>query len=425
METPNIQAEIVTIGDEILIGQVIDTNSAWIAQQINAIGVDVCQMSSIADNKQHIINALDIASLRADLIIVTGGLGPTKDDITKHTVTEYFNGKLIRNETVLKHVTQLLESRNVKMNNLNVKQADVPDNCEVIPNNFGTAPAMWFEKNSNVFVFMPGVPFEMKGIMDQYLIPRFKTLFNTPAIHHKTLMLQGIAESSLAIFIEQWESNLPPAIKLAYLPTPGIIRLRLTSKGDTIENLTQLVDNEVNKVLPIIKPYLFSQLDEPIEVTIGKILTINNKTISTAESCTGGSIASLITSVSGSSQYFKGSVVSYSNEIKSKILHVNNSLLDNYGAVSQQVAEQMAINVRAILETDYSVAISGIAGPNGGSIEKPVGTTWIAVASEKQVLSKKYIFGDNRERNIQRASISALNELRKLILQEIEPLEKK
>ncbi len=425
MESSNVNAEIITIGDEILIGQIIDTNSAWIAQQLNLIGINVSQISSISDNKQHIINSLDLASLRAELIIVTGGLGPTKDDITKQTIAEYFNGKLIRNAQVLKHVTQLLDSRNVKMNELNSNQANVPHNCEVIPNNHGTAPGMWFHKESTIYVFLPGVPFEMKGIMADYLIPRFKKQFDTPAIYHKTLMLQGVPESTLALLIESWETQLPTTIKLAYLPSPGIIRLRLTAKGDTIENLTQLVAQEVEKVKPIILPFYFSDLDEPIEVTLSKILTLNKKTISTAESCTGGKIASLITSIPGSSLYYKGSIVAYANQIKTKLLYINENIIDENGAVSQQVVELMAKNARQIFESDYSVAISGISGPEGGSEEKPIGTTWIAVASGKQVLSKKFIFGDNRDRNIQRASISALNELRKMILQDQKTIEKK
>lgn len=425
MESINVNAEIITIGDELLIGQVIDTNSAWIAQQLNLIGINVGQISSISDNKQHIINALDLASLRADLIIVTGGLGPTKDDITKQTIAEYFHGRLIRNEQVFKQLTQWLAARNGKMNELNEKQAEVPETCEVIPNNHGTAPGMWFNKDNIVYVFLPGVPFEMKGIMNDFLLTRFKKEFVTPDIYHKTLMLQGIAESSLALLIETWESQLPANVKLAYLPSPGIIRLRLTGKGDTIESLTRIIALEIDKIKPIIHPYFYSEIDEPIEVTLGKVLIHNDKTISTAESCSGGKIASLITSVPGSSQYFKGSVVAYSNQIKNKILQVEEGIISKHGAVSQQVVELMAANVRNLFETDFSVAISGIAGPDGGTEEKPVGTTWIAVASEKQVLSKKYIFADNRERNIQRASITALNDLRKLILQDQTEIEKK
>ena len=425
MESINVNAEIITIGDELLIGQVIDTNSAWIAQQLNLIGINVGQISSISDNKQHIINALDLASLRADLIIVTGGLGPTKDDITKQTIAEYFHGRLIRNEQVFEQLTRWLAARNGKMNELNEKQAEVPETCEVIPNNHGTAPGMWFYKDNIVYVFLPGVPFEMKGIMNDSLLTRFKKEFETPAIYHKTLMLQGIAESSLALLIEDWETQLPENVKLAYLPSPGIIRLRLTGKGDTIENLTTIIALEVNKVMPLIQSYFYSEFDEPIEVTIGKVLIQNDKTISTAESCSGGKIASLITSVPGSSQYFKGSIIAYSNKIKNKILLVDAEVISKHGAVSQQVVERMAVNVRNLFETDFSVSISGIAGPDGGSEEKPVGTTWIAVASDKQVLSKKYIFADNRERNIQRASITALNDLRKLILQEQTDIEKK
>jgi nicotinamide-nucleotide amidase len=318
----------------------------------------------------------------------------------------------------LKHVIQLVKSRNGEMNDLNVKQAVVPDNCEVIPNSLGTAPGMKFQKDGIVYLFMPGVPFEMKGMMIHHILPWLTSYFSTPAIVHKTLMLQGIAESTLALLIEPWENQLPPLIKLAYLPSPGIIRLRLTAKGDAVEVLDRLIVTEMDKVKPLIQSYLVSEFDEPIEVTLGKLLSLNKKTLSTAESCTGGKIASLVTSVPGSSLYFKGSIVAYSNQVKSNILNVNDQIINDHGAVSRQVVEIMAQNVRKILDTDYSIAISGIAGPDGGSAEKPVGTTWIAVASEQQVISKIYIFGDHRERNIQRASISALNELRELILKE-------
>jgi nicotinamide-nucleotide amidase len=415
----NTNAEIITIGDEILIGQIIDTNSAWLAQQLNNIGVNVFQITSISDNKDHIINALDLASSRADLILVTGGLGPTKDDITKQTIAGYFGTRLVRNEKVLEHIQNLLHLRGVKMNNLNIHQADVPENCMVIPNDYGTAPCIWIERSGKIFVFMPGVPFEMKGIVSDQLLSRFQERYNTPAIVHRTLMLQGIPESQLATLIEPWELQLPTKIKLAYLPTPGIMKLRLTAKGDVHEKLSQLIEQEVDKIMPLIKNWYYAEDGEQLEITIAKLLKDNKKTIATAESCTGGTIASLITSVPGSSKYFKGSIVAYSNEVKVKVLGVSQSTLEVHGAVSQETVEAMAKGVMEVLGTDYAIATSGIAGPDGGTPDKPVGNVWIAVASKKQVVAKKYLFGDNRERNIIRSSIAAMNELRKLMLLEL------
>ncbi|MDP4207988.1 MAG: competence/damage-inducible protein A [Bacteroidota bacterium] len=417
----NINAEIITIGDEILIGQIIDSNSAWIAQQLNLLGINVYQITSISDNNKHIINALDLASSRADLILVTGGLGPTRDDLTKSTITNYFNAKLKKDETVLNHIRQLLEPKKVTVNELNIGQADVPDNCQVLHNAYGTAPGMWFEKNEKIYVFMPGVPFEMRGIVKEELLPRLKQYFKSPAIVHKTLMLQGIAESMLAKHIEPWELQLPSNIKLAYLPSPGIIRLRLTARGDSQKALAGLIDVEINKLKPLIEDWFFSEQDEQLEMVISKLLKNNNKTISTAESCTGGKLASLITSISGASEYFRGSVVAYANDIKIKILGVPAEIIATNGAVSQTVVEIMAQQARELFNTDYAIATSGIAGPEGGTPEKPVGTVWIAVSSHNQTITKMYSFGDNnRERNIQRTSSSALNELRKLILLETE-----
>jgi nicotinamide-nucleotide amidase len=417
----NTNAEIITIGDEILIGQVIDTNSAWLAQQLNMLGINVCQMTSISDNSEHIVTALDQAELRADLILVTGGLGPTKDDLTKQTIATYFKAQLQRNEAVLQHIRKLFEPRGIKVNALNEAQADLPDNCTILPNSCGTAAGMWFEKNGKVFVFMPGVPFEMKAIVNEELIPKLQQRFQTPAIVHKTLVLQGVAESILAQHIAEWEGQLSSNIKLAYLPAPGIIRLRLTAKGDAESVLEHSINKEVNKLKPLIHEWFFSDIDETLEVTIGKLLKNNNKTIGTAESCTGGRIASLITSVPGSSAYFKGSVIAYSNEIKTNILGVLPDMLSKHGAVSQPVVETMAQNTIKLIGCDYAIATSGIAGPDGGTPEKPVGTVWIAVASKQQVWAKKFSFGeDNRERNIQKSALSAINQLSKLILSEIE-----
>jgi len=417
VKTQNINAEIITIGDEILIGQVIDTNSAWIAQQLNSIGINVFQITSVSDNNHHIVNALDLSTSRADLIIITGGLGPTKDDITKQTIAGYFNTKLVRDQDVLDHIIQLLEPRGVKINDLNIQQSDIPENCNLLHNACGTAPGMWLEKENKIFVFMPGVPFEMKYIVSEQLIPRLKNQFITPAIVHKTLMLQGIAESMLAQHIEEWEYQLPETIKLAYLPSPGLIRLRLTAKGDSEEILKNSISEQVEKLKPYIKPWYFADDDETIEVTVGKLLKNNNKTLSIAESCTGGKIAHMITSIPGCSDYFKGGIIAYSNEIKKNILSIDPKLIVNFGAVSKEVVEAMAINIRNKFKTDYSISTSGIAGPNGGTLEKPLGTIWIAVASQNKVFSKKYSFGDsNRERNIQRATLSVLSELRKFLL---------
>jgi nicotinamide-nucleotide amidase len=417
----NVNAEIITIGDEILIGQIIDTNSAWMARELNLLGINVYQITSISDNNEHIINSLEQAASRADIILVTGGLGPTKDDITKQTIAGYFGATLVQNKEVLQHIYNLLQPRGIKINELNIRQADVPDNCQIIFNSCGTAPGMWFDRNGKVYVFMPGVPFEMTNMMTHEVLPRLKKYFETPAIVHKTLMLYGIAESALAQLIEPWELQLPEYIKLAYLPSMGMLKLRLTAKGENYNFLSSLIEQEVGKLLPVINGWHYGYDDELLEVTIGKLLKNNNKTISTAESCTGGKIASFITSVPGSSSYFKGAIVAYANEIKTSLLNVPSELINEKGAVSQQVVESMAANACQILGSDYSIATSGIAGPDGGTPEKPVGTVWIAVASKHKVIARKYFFSDNnRDRNIQRSSLSAMNELRKLIIEELE-----
>ncbi len=418
MFTKNLNAEIITIGDEILIGQIVDTNSAWIAQQLNQIGINIYQITSISDTKDHILNALNEAAFRVDLIIVTGGLGPTNDDITKLTIVEYFDSKLIRNQDVLEHITKRMTERHISMNKLNVQQADVPDNCIVIPNHYGTAPGMWFEKDEKTYLFLPGVPMEMKGIFSEQLIPKLKDHFNNLSIFHKTIVLYGIPESELALLIEPWEKQLPSAIKLAYLPSYGILRLRLTIKGDHLEKLKQIVSIEIDKILPILQPYLLSENDEPVEMIIYKLLKENNLTVSVAESCTGGKIASLLTSIPGSSSYFKGGVVAYSNEVKENILKVDSDLIEKYGAVSEEVVKEMSKNVRELFLTQYAISVSGIAGPDGGTPEKPVGTTWISVSSKNKIIVKKFLLGKSREQNIQRASTIALIELRKLVLLE-------
>ena len=411
-----MKAEIITIGDEILIGQTVDTNSAWIANKLNLIGVDIIKIVSISDKKHEIVNALDNAKQDADIILITGGLGPTNDDITKETLANYFGTKLVQNKEVLNNIEQFVIKRKAYMNERNIRQADVPENCTILHNKIGTAPGMLFEDNDKIIISMPGVPFEMKELMTNSVIPILKSKSKKSNIIHKIVLTQGISESKLAEVLEEWESRLPEELSLAYLPSPGLIKLRLTAKGENKTKLEKILRDQISELENIIPKIICGYDSEKLEELVGKLLVKNGKTLSTAESCTGGNIAHLITSVSGSSEYFKGSIVAYSNEIKQSILSVSKSNLDNYGAVSKQVIEEMACGIRDLYKTDFAIATSGIAGPSGGTEEKPVGTTWIAVADNTQVISKKYIFGDQRERNIKRASLTALNMLRKLML---------
>lgn len=410
-----MRAEIITIGDEILIGQTIDTNSAWIANRLNLIGVDIVKITSISDNKNEIIKALDNTKNSAELVLVTGGLGPTDDDITKKTFAEYFGVKLVLNKEVLEHIEQFVIKRKAHMNERNIKQAEVPENCRILKNNIGTAPGMLFEYDDQIIISMPGVPFEMKELMINHVIPMLQSKQKDYHIIHKVVLTQGLPESKLAEVLEEWESGLPDTISLAYLPSPGLIKLRLTAKGSNKNELQKDIDINISKLEKIIPELICGYDLEKLEELVGKELIKNKMTISTAESCTGGNIAKLITSVSGSSEYFKGSIVAYSNEIKHNVLNVSSSILDTYGAVSKQVVEQMALGACKLLDTDFSIATSGIAGPTGGTKEKPVGTTWIAVANKDKVVSELYVFGDQRERNIQRSSLTALNMLLKIL----------
>jgi len=411
-----MKAEIITIGDEILIGQTVDTNSAWMANQLNLIGVDITRIVSISDNKDEIIKALDDAKNRSELVLITGGLGPTNDDITKPTLAEYFDTKLVQNTEVLKHIEAFVLKRKASMNVRNAQQADVPENCEIIKNELGTAPGMKFKKDGVTFISMPGVPFEMKKIMSDYIIPELRKKDSSEHIIHKVVLTQGWPEARLAEFLEDWEKNIPNEIALAYLPSPGIIKLRLTAKGNDKNLLEQLIADQVIKLEKLIPNLICGYDNERLEDIIGILLKEKNKTLSLAESCTGGNISHLITSIAGSSSYYLGGVVAYANEIKESILGVSKSNIDNYGAVSKQVVEEMAEGVRSLYHSDFAIATSGIAGPTGGNEEKPLGTTWIAIASENKVLSKKYVFGNHRGRNIQMASVVALNMLRKVIL---------
>ena len=404
-------AEIITIGDELLIGQVIDTNSAWIAEQLNMIGIRVHQITSISDNKEHILTTLAEASKRAKLILITGGLGPTKDDITKHTLCEYFDTSLVFSEKAYLNVEKLFADRGVVVTELNRLQAMVPANCRVIPNPNGTAPCMWFEKEGSIYVSMPGVPFEMKAIMEEEIIPELLKDLNQVIIH-RTILTEGVGESHLATIIEPWEDSLPPYIKLAYLPQPGMVRLRLTAIGTDRMLLQSAISKVEKELLPFAGKFIFGFDSDTMESVVGQLLREKGMTVSTAESCTGGNIAHLITSIAGSSDYFKGSVVAYSNEIKERILGVPHQILVDYGAVSEQTVIAMAEGIRSRFSTDYAIAVSGIAGPGGGTDEKPVGTTWIAVATPMETIAKKFLLGDHRGRNIRKASLAALNMLR-------------
>ena len=411
-------SEIITIGDELLIGQVVNTNSAWLAEALNGIGISVVQITTVSDQRQAIINAIDQAALRADLILMTGGLGPTSDDITKHTLSDYFGGKLVRNDEALEMIKEFLTSRGVEQSELNLGQALVPDNCTVIPNRWGTAPGMWFRKDGRDFISMPGVPYEMKGMMTGFILPELRKKHNLPVIIHRTIVTQGIPESHLARLLQEYEDTLSREVKLAYLPSPGTVRLRLSLTGDD-KNKTEVTMNyEVERLLKIVSEYVVNTEDEKLEKTVGELLYKKGKTLSLAESCTGGMIAHLITSVPGSSRYLTGSIVAYSNEIKEKILGVRKESLESYGAVSEQVVRGMASGALKLFGTDYSIATSGIAGPDGGTSEKPVGMVWISVASGNQVRAEKFLFGNMRDTNILKASMTALNMLRKLIMYE-------
>ncbi len=413
-----MKAEIITIGDEILIGQVIDTNSAWMAESLNSIGISIVRITSITDNTEAIRNALNEAFTRTDLILITGGLGPTRDDVTKNSITDFFGSKLVRNEDALKRIKAFLRSRGVFLNKENIDQALLPDNCNIIPNRCGSASGMWFKKNGKDFIFIPGVPYEMKSMMTGYILPELRKLYDLPVIIHKTIITQGITESHLAIKLSDLELSLPDEIKLSYLPSPGFVRLRLSIKGKEKDKTEALIGDALERLIVLISEYITGFENESIEKLIGKMLSEKRLTLATAESCTGGYIAQLITSVPGSSRYFTGSVVAYSNDIKERVLGVSRESLEKHGAVSEAVVKEMALGIMKLYQSDFVVATSGIAGPDGGTVEKPVGTTWIAVASDRHVVTEKYLFGSLRSINIQRASLMALNMLRKLIISE-------
>ena len=408
--------EIITIGDEILIGQTVDTNSAWMGNELNLMGIRINRITSVSDNKGEIISSLDEALSRTEVVLMTGGLGPTSDDITKETLAGYFGGKLVMDNEVLENVTDRLRRRNLQMNENNRRQAMVPDNCKVLRNLTGTAPGMLFEKNGKIVVSMPGVPHEMKHIMKEHVLPLLAVRLPGGVIVHKNIMTYGVAEAILAERLETFENELPGEIRLAYLPAYGVIKLRLTAAGSDEKKIRESIKEQVAKLYEIIPDVIYGEDEVMLEEAVGKLLNDNNLTVATAESCTGGKIASLITSVPGSSGWFRGAVVAYDNSIKTGVLGVSKETLRLYGAVSAETAGEMARGARRLMGTDYAVAVTGIAGPTGGTADKPVGTVWIAIDSERGLLTEKQIFADNRQINISRSSYGALNLLRKQIV---------
>lgn len=414
-----MKANIITIGDEILIGQVIDTNSSFIAKELNLAGIIVKRIVSVGDNKDEIIRALSDTDDDVKIVLITGGLGPTSDDITKPALAEYFGSKMVLNAKALENVKLFLHKRGVELNERNRKQAEVPEKCKIIQNKSGTAPGMWFEKNGKVYVSMPGVPFEMAEMFTESVIPLIKKKINTPLVMHFTVVTTGIPESQMADKIEKWETALPQFLKLAYLPSPGILRLRLSAYGTDNNALKNEIDKQSRLLNEIISDNIIGYGDDTIETIMAKVFKENNTSVSVAESCTGGLICKIITAVPGSSAYFKGGVVAYSNDIKNQILGVKNEDLIKYGAVSEPVVKQMAEGALNKFYSAYSVATSGIAGPDGGTPDKPVGSIWVAVASKEKTIARLYKFSDNRERNILRSSVAALTMLRQLIMNKI------
>lgn len=412
-------AEIITIGDEILIGQIVDTNSAFISKELNKIGVSVYQITSVQDEKDHILKALTDAKSRAQLVIITGGLGATKDDITKHTLSEFFDDTLVRDASVLAHIEQLFEKyiTTTAISDVNRDQALIPSKSEALHNAFGTAPGIWIRDGETAFVSLPGVPFEMKNLITEEVIPKVISEFDRPYIMHRTLVTYGLGESAIASKIEAWENNLPHFVKLAYLPSLGKVRLRLTAKGSDESELKLAVEKEVEKLHALIGDIIYGLEDEEtLEEVVAKLCVAKQLSLSTAESCTGGKIAQHITALSGASAYFKGSVVSYATETKIEVLKVDKVLIDKHSVVSKEVAEAMATNVRTLLKTDFAVATTGNAGPTKGDSNADVGTVFIAIASPKGVFAEKFMMGNHRERIVQKSVNKAFELLQKEIL---------
>lgn len=412
-----MNAEIITIGDEILIGQIVDTNSAFLGKEFNKIGVSIYQITSVQDEKSHILEALKEAEKHADIIIITGGLGPTKDDITKHTLCEYFEDTLIQNDTVLAHVEHLFSKYiNTPISDINRQQALVPSKSEVLTNQFGTAPGMWIEKNGKVFISLPGVPYEMKSLIKNEVIPKLQQKFKFPFIVHKTLLTYGLGESAIANRIEAWQDALPQHIKLAYLPNLGRVRLRLSAKSTDKLSLETEMQKQIDLLLPQIEDvFVGYEEDLSLEALIGKHLTASKKTLAIAESCTGGSISQAITANAGASQFFKGSVVSYATESKVNILNVAAEDIKTHSVVSEQVAKAMAKGVLKLYNTDYAISTTGNAGPSKGDADADVGTVWIGIATKNRVYAEVFKFSNQREKTIKKATNKAFEMLQKEI----------
>lgn len=411
-----MQAEIISIGDELLLGQTINTNASWIGKELALVGIPVQWGITIADNREAIIHAIDEAMKRSQLVIVTGGLGPTKDDITKHVLCEYFETELEINLAVLERVKSFFEVKKRVMLDVNIQQAALPKACKVIDNLVGTASGMWFEKNGSILVSLPGVPYEMEGMMQETLIPAFQERFQIPSVYHKTIITTGIGESYLADRLEDWENRIrADGLSLAYLPSTIILKLRITSsKGLADAALIQAYFNEMEAEMP---EFVFGYEEDTLNEVVGTLLRERKLTVGTVESCTAGGVANYFTAISGSSDYFEGGLITYSNRLKTEFADVKESTLTEHGAVSEEVAKEMAVGGRKKLAVDYCIAVTGVAGPSGGTEEKPVGTVWISVASKEKVVAKKYNFGNNRERNVQMSIFAAVNLLRNVILQ--------
>jgi nicotinamide-nucleotide amidase len=410
---------IINIGNELLFGKTINTNAAFIAEKLVAIGIEVNKSIVIADHPETILQTITDSFKETDWIITTGGLGPTKDDMTKNVIARYFEVSLDLHQPTLEAIIKMFADRGWEVNEMNRKQAEIPAGATVLPNKNGTAPGLWMEKNGKTLIALQGVPFEMQAIMMESVIPLLQQKYpRSHSIVHKNILTVGIGESTLAEKIEDWENALPKEITLAYLPSPGQVLLRLTARAKEENIAKQLIENQLPALLDKIKPYLVSTEDEPLVAVISKLLNKNRKKLAIAESCTGGYISHLITSLPGSSQFFEGSIVSYSNEIKRDILNVRETNLKKHGAVSEMVVTDMAINTMSLFETEYAIATSGIAGPSGGTEEKPIGLVWIAVATPTKVVTQKFLFGKNggREVIIKRAAMAALNMLREELL---------
>ena len=407
MNTPT--ATLITIGDEILIGQIVDTNSAFIAKELNLIGVSVYEIISAQDEKNHIRKALKQAEQQSEIVVLTGGLGATKDDITKETFCDYFQDQLVFNDDIFRHIQELFRKIELRVNSLTKKQAEVPSKAHILTNDYGTAPGMLMEKNGVLFFSLPGIPLEMKPLMKNKVIPILKEKFQLPTILNKTVLVTGIPESILAEQLTEWESSLPSFIKLAYLPSLGRIRLRLTAKGNNKNDLQQRINEKISDLKSILKTHLKEHFETEPEEILGTLLKQRNQTVATAESCTGGSIAKKITSIAGSSSYYKGSMITYATESKINLLNVSTTTIQEYTVVSKEVAEQMAINVKKALQVDFSIAVTGVAGPKKGKDGKEVGTVWIAVAAPQKVFSQCFQFGKrNRQYIIEKASSEAI-----------------